>query len=245
MIVGNDRIKIGDLLSENYIEEFHRNKSASIGQLYNFKWRTDLTPQSANVRNAGASDASNVYEVITPRIFETILEEAQDIRFKTIGVIEQEHLQIHKGRHYYYDDFFALGGSATVDLVYNPNGGNNHLVFSVEGNEAGIEFELYEDVVANEDGTLLTVFNNNRLSANVPDTTIRLNPTGVDITGSSRLRGSYAGVGGATAQRVGGEVSRSKEIILDGTKKYLVRITNLSNATNNIDINFNWYELGN
>lgn len=120
MIIGNDRLAIGDLLSENYIEQYHRNKSASIGQLYNFKWRTDLTPQSANVRNTGGSDSSNVYEVITPRIFESILEDAQEELTSAIRKISTDHAYIHDGLG--YRTYFEIGSvTTTEEFLILPN----------------------------------------------------------------------------------------------------------------------------
>jgi hypothetical protein len=44
------------------------------------------------------------------------------------------------------------------------------------------------------------------------------------------------------ANRTGGSVDRSDEVILKPNTKYLLRITNLSTSNNDINVGMTWYE---
>lgn len=59
-----DGITIGDLVSEQFIENLNVINSESINKLYDMKYRTDLTAQSPNVKNTDGTDNSKVYQII-------------------------------------------------------------------------------------------------------------------------------------------------------------------------------------
>lgn len=58
-----DDLKIGDLISAEYIKNVGGINSRALEVLYKTKYRSDLTPQDLNVKNTGISDSSQVFEV--------------------------------------------------------------------------------------------------------------------------------------------------------------------------------------
>lgn len=58
-----DGIQSGVKCSEEYLENSGLLSSASIGKLYHFLRRRDLTAQSTGVLNTGSADTSNVYQL--------------------------------------------------------------------------------------------------------------------------------------------------------------------------------------
>ena len=174
----------------------------------------------------------------------TILQNAKDPLNSAISTMDIEHYEIHEGDHFLCSCVQAVAGSATIDYVLSIGSKPAHLVFSIIGNEAGISGITCENITSNNDGTLVTPINNNRLSSNTSTLTNRVNPTNINITGATLLRSFRSGTGGTPSQRKSGSVERSREVILKPNTKYLIRTTNLSTSTNNISFDFSWYELG-
>lgn len=63
MVQNYDNLKIGDLLSANYMKDMGEINSRALEVLYKAKYRSDLTPQDVGVRNTGVDDNSQVFEV--------------------------------------------------------------------------------------------------------------------------------------------------------------------------------------
>lgn len=175
---------------------------------------------------------------------DTILLNAKDPYNSAIATMDVEHYEIHEGEHYFCSCVQQLAGSATIDYVLSISNKPVHLIFSITGNDAGISGSTYENIVSNNDGTLLSPNNNNRLSTNISSITNRVNPTGVVITSAILLRQFRSGTGGTPSQRQAGSIERNREVILKPNTKYLIRTTNLSTSTNNVSFDFSWYELG-
>lgn len=158
------------------------------------------------------------------------------------AAIDFEHSKIHDGDHYFYADYHTLTGNGTIDFVIAVDGCCNHFTYSVNSDQAGFSFTSYEGVTANTNGTTVAIHNNNRESAHTTCTVCQINPTGISTTGATLLRRGYAGTAANPSQRSGGSVSRDQEAILRPDTKYLIRITNLSSATNDVQVIFNYYE---
>jgi hypothetical protein len=130
-----------------------------------------------------------------------------------------------------------------VDIVIDVDGFDNHFTYSVNSDQAGFKLDSYEDITYNAGtGTLLNILNSNRCSTNATSSIIRLNPTGISLVGATTLRRGYAGTASNPSNRTGGNVSRNFEVILCPSKKYLIRITNLSSSNNDIQVTFSYYE---
>ena len=173
----------------------------------------------------------------------TLLQNAKDPLNSAIATMDVEHYEIHEGDHFLCSCVQAVAGNATIDYVLSIGSKPAHLVFSIIGNDGGISGITYENITSNNDGTLVTPINNNRLSSNISTLTNRANSTNINITGATLLRSFRSGTGGTPSQRQSGSVERSREVILKPNTKYLIRTTNLSSTTNNMSFDFSWYEL--
>jgi len=172
-----------------------------------------------------------------------VLNEAQDPMSKNIGTIDIEHKKIHDGTHFFNSKYITATNAETVNWVLETGAKTAHMTFAIDSADAGFSFITYENIVANEDGTLQTLLNNNRNSATTSTLKMRLRATGTDITGSQEVRSGWYGTAGGTSQRQGGNLTRGAELLLKPNTKYLLRITNLSTTNNRINILHSWYEV--
>ncbi len=171
-----------------------------------------------------------------------VLNDAQDDITGLIGTIDIVHHEIHEGEHYFVQNYRSLGNAAVKNFLLTTGAKYTHLTFSVNAADAGIIIETYENVVANVDGTLITILNNNRNSANTSANTWREDPTGINITGATPIRSARIGTGTTPPTRQGGIADRGNEIIMKPNTKYLLRVTNLSTSANNVNFDMQWYE---
>jgi len=156
--------------------------------------------------------------------------------------IDSNHHEIHEGVHFFYVDYFSVAGSGVLNFTLMTGDKDIHFVFSVGSDTAGFILETYRSVVANNDGTIIDLINNNENSLNVSSVVCRQNPTGIVTTSAKRLRRTKSGEGGAPSSRIGGSISRSDEVVLRKNTKYLIRITNLSTTSNDINLGIGEYE---
>lgn len=158
--------------------------------------------------------------------------------------IDYEHNQNHQGRKFFIDQKIVLAGSGSANIVFNvPAGVFPHLVYSIGGNEAGITLKVYEGITSNDDGTLIEPYCANRYLNRESGlkNQIRLNSTNISISGALLLSDTQTGVGGATATRQAGNLTRENERTMAQTK-YLFQVQNLSTGNNTVSYNFEWYE---
>lgn len=156
-------------------------------------------------------------------------------------VIDYNHLQIHEGENFFYSNYITLGNGAVGNFVLECGNKDVHFVFALSSDIAGFSFVTYEGATADADGSLITIYNNNRASGNISKAKLRYNPSNI-VTGSVLLRNGKVGTATNPANRTGGSVTRSDEVILKANTKYLLRITNLSTSNNDINIGMSWYE---
>lgn len=228
-----DNLKVGSLVSEKWLEKTSVIQSPSLGLLYNFVWRFDKTAQDEGVFNMGATDASNVYQLVRPN---------HDYSGAAI-TMDIEHAKIHCGYHFFNASVFTLGAGATLNIVIETYDRRPHMLFTATSTDAGYTFTTREDVSANADGTLIPIFNNNRDHVNGNTVIIRSNPTGINTVGSTVIREGRVGTGGGVGNAVGGNTNRGNEVIMKANTKYLLTITNLGNITNYINLVHEWYEI--
>jgi hypothetical protein len=162
---------------------------------------------------------------------------------KGMVTIEAEHSRIHRGTHYFVSNYIAMANVTTYNVILEAPAVECHFIFTLYSNEFGFSLATYEGVTADANGTLWTPLNNNRNSTNVALTKLRLDPTNVVTTGATIIRAGIIGTAGGTSQRSGGTIERLSECILKKNTKYLIRIVNLGNTTNNLNYICSWYEV--
>ena len=158
-----------------------------------------------------------------------------------VPVVEGAIYELIKGNQYFYNQPISLSTSAVGNYIFATGDKKVRVMFNLESTVSGYSFASYEDVTANEDGTLITLFNNNRGSDNVPVTTLRYNPTGIVTTNATNLRTVTVGSDGNVVSRKEGTVEAKDGTILKANTKYLIRITNMATA-NTINVNITWNE---
>jgi hypothetical protein len=162
---------------------------------------------------------------------------------KGIVTIEAEHSRIHRGSHYFISNYIAMANATTYNVILEAPAVECHFIFTLSSNEFGFSLATYEGVTADANGTLWVPLNNNRNSTNAALTKLRLDPTNVVTTGATVIRAGILGTAGGTSQRSGGTLERLSETILKKNTKYLIRIVNLGNSTNNLNYTCSWYEV--
>ena len=159
-----------------------------------------------------------------------------------LGVIEQEHLQIHKGNLYTLGvrTTLANGGGAAVFLGIVPAGVFPHFRnITVTSTGGPLDVDLYEAPTVAANGTPLTALNNNRNSANTHGMLLYGNPT---ITDDGLLLEPVLIPGGKQTGSLGTDASN--EWVLKQDTEYFIRVTNntAGGGTSEFTINTFWYE---
>jgi hypothetical protein len=139
---------------------------------------------------------------------------------------------------FYYHDVVTMASTTTQSyLVTTPNTTKwAHFDLEVSVDDGAASIEIYE--ATDRTGTTLqTVFNRDRNSAVAATTTVHKDVSG-GTTDGTRIYWKRCGVG----KTEGGSVSAKKERILKQNTKYIVRVTNIAAADNNMTVVIRWYE---
>lgn len=160
-----------------------------------------------------------------------------------LGGLDHVHLKVHQGKLFSVSTIFpSVAKDAVADiLIEAPSVGSPHCTFLAAGG-GDLRVELFEDAIVTSNGVLLSNINNNRNSINVSLSKFYSSPvvlnTGVTLS-------SLFIPGGSGAQTPGGSALLTKanaEWILATSKKYLLRLTNLSDSICPISAGIGFYE---
>jgi len=164
--------------------------------------------------------------------------------------IEPEHHEIHCGDSYETTHNVSLGNGASLDFLLTVpdwgtvdgiNSGDNqlikiaHLVGIVES-ESELEVQFWEGPTITTAGTSLTVVNRNFNSTNTDFLGITQGGS-VSADGTNKWGPWRVGSGRSTA----GSASRTREFVLKNNTVYLLRITNKTTSSNNVNVEFDYY----
>ena len=162
-----------------------------------------------------------------------------------IRTIETEHSYIHEGIFFEsYNKFTLAAGAKRVVTIKAPVGKYLHyrptnLVTSADK----VTIEFYEGAtVTAETGTAVTPSNHNRNSALTSGVTLLDAPT-VTADGTKFAQVYIPGATGVGGSRTGASAGVSNsEWVLKPNTVYMIKVTNGSSGSNDIQINFQWYE---
>jgi hypothetical protein len=158
--------------------------------------------------------------------------------------IEFPHSEVHEGDHYKIVGSSSLtNGQICEFIIKTPNTAKwAHLLIDYQSNASAFTLIGYEGVtVATTGATAVTPFNNDRNSSNTSGLSI-WRSTGTATTSATIIDGLFTiGSSGNPQTRVGGQQSRSDELILKQNTWYVFRFTNGAD-TNVINFRFSWYE---
>ena len=173
------------------------------------------------------------------------LAEASERITSAIRTIETEHSYIHDGIFFESYNKFTLSASATrlitlktpaaKYLHYRPTG----LVTSADK----VTIEFFEGAtVTPATGTAATPSNHNRSSALTSGVTLLDAPT-VTANGTKFAQVYIPGATGTGGTRTGQSAGTSgSEWVLKPNTQYMIKVTNGSSGSNDIQVNFQWYE---
>lgn len=156
---------------------------------------------------------------------------------RALVFLDYAHHEVHEGDSFYFNENLALGNGASQDYLFTtPNSAKRaHWGYEFDAIDAGVTLNIYE--ASDRAGTTLqTVFNRDRNSISANTTTLHKGVSGGTTDGTN------IGTRRAGARTIGRQFGTSGERILKENTKYIVRLTNLSTATNNVWVEFNWYE---
>lgn len=178
----------------------------------------------------------------------TIVEEIRTSDDGCLVTIPYNTEQTHQGRFFFTNYYNAtIANGATIELLVTTGSATTPHIATMIDTGAASTLSIYEGVSTSSDGTSLTCFNANRLSANVTTASAFHTPTITD-TGTTLLLnhyipGSTGGSGGSA--RIGGsstDFARITELVLKASTKYLFRVTNVSGGTIAGSIQLGWFE---
>ena len=158
--------------------------------------------------------------------------------------IDFAHSQTHRGLLFTASQTFSVDTASSVTLFLKTGETwGPHTAFRVASG-ADARIELFEGTTVSSNGTAVSVFNNNRTSSTISEPTVFHTPT---ITGVGTLIFDGLNPGGSRGNAVGGvfhgALRKGAEWILNMSTNYLMRVTNLSLATEDITIGCSFYEV--
>jgi len=157
----------------------------------------------------------------------------------TIDVV---HSMVHRGKYFsggYYNP--ALANNGTLDLYLQGSGlHNTHLTLKFNAS-AEFTVTIFESPTVSAAGTGVTMSNHNTSSSNVFSGTATHTPT-VTATGNA-INGVAYVTGGNGGNATGGSLDEfTSEFLLDKTKNFLFRATNISGQAIRISGHLNVYQ---
>ena len=164
-----------------------------------------------------------------------------DALVKALSMITTPHHFIHEGKSFtvshWFDNIGAVG-SAMLRIIPGANK-ELHATASVSAEATG-RFQIVEGSTYQGEGTLITIYDKNRTTANTSDATCRHTPIVADI--GTMIYDSY--IPGGTKQRAIGSVrTNGEEWILKKSTDYLFTYINLGGADKDASIEIEFYEV--
>ena len=162
-----------------------------------------------------------------------------------IRTIETEHSYIHEGIFFESYNKFTLAAGATKVITLKAAAGKylHYRPTSLVTSADKVLIEFYEGATLTAaTGTAVTPSNHNRNSALASTTTLLDAPT-VTANGTKFAQVYIPGATGTGGTRTGQSAGTSgSEWVLKPNTVYLIRVTNGSSGSNDIQVNFQWYE---
>ena len=154
--------------------------------------------------------------------------------------IDFAHYEIHEGEHYKagFQDI-SMDDDDIIELIFVTSNTTtwDHWVLVAQSTGA-VYIDVYEDVVTSSDGTPVVVYNRNRNSLKVSNTSVYKNP--VITSNGTKISTRWLGSEGFKEDTGASERGES-ELILKQNTKYLVRLTAISDGIVGA-IGGDWYE---
>ena len=161
-----------------------------------------------------------------------------------ITTIDEEHRLVHDGMTFSCTTKVSIGLGATKYFHLKiPVGTVSHWrSCDLSLADGPCDIMIYAEPTLAADGTELTPYNNNFLSAQTPGAQLFVDPTVTD-PGTQRRIKFFPDQGGVGANQVGAIASQFGEELVLGPGSYLLAVQNDSGALINAGFEAFWYEL--
>lgn len=155
-------------------------------------------------------------------------------------VIDEEHHEIHAGKHFFYTDSATLNAAETVSyLLVTSSDPCAHMFFEADGT-AVTTFQLYEGT-DKTGSTLQVVRNNNRNYSDANCITIYKGLAAGGTTDGTLIRTYSSGVAAGANIRLPSSARNIYELVLRSSTSYIFRITSGTNG-NLTNFLISWYD---
>lgn len=207
-----------------------------------------ITDISGKTINLTALIREELRSALSETLLQTVIKEGGvevdvDENIGALTVILTEHRFIHKGYHFFVEDYDSDVDEGTINakrwLIKTPDNSTRiHLFFDTSSTGGGL-WELFEDPIVITNGDTLQIHNNDRNSIINPEVIICNDPT-ISDDGNRLMIIVVPSTGGKAG--AGAELSRENEIILKQNEEYIFKFT-ASLKDTGVSIRLFWYEI--
>lgn len=158
-------------------------------------------------------------------------------------VIDTNHAYIHEGKMFNcaFRNILLAGATRKITALTPANKYIHYRPIDIMTSADKVTVNFYENSSGNSGGTSKTIINRNRTSNKVSESVIKDGET--VTTNGNLISGVYLpGSTGVGQIRTGNVVTGADEWVLKQNTLYTLEIINGSDSSNDIGVNFHWYE---
>ena len=195
-----------------------------------------LQPDGANTMPAGDATARPLFVRITDGTTDALV----DPDLGALLTVPIEHNLVHDGVVFSCFHSFLLTAAATSKWLHVkvPATHIAHMRFRFMS-EAKIDYYVYENPTLTNDGTALTEFDINRVTANASNVDVFHTPTITNV--GTMIDNGMIGTNGFLSD-TGGSVSPMRDWMFKASESYLIGANNNDAAAKDFVIQLSWYE---
>jgi hypothetical protein len=141
-----------------------------------------------------------------------------------IPTIDIVHHEIHEGEHFFTSYYEKIGAASAINILITPGAKSVHFVGEIVCDNPGMAYFCESPNATTSGSSVIVQYNNDRASTKVASavTTVGGTYTSSGTVLRYYLMGSASGTGGNRVS-VGATAGEVNEIILNPSKKYLLR----------------------
>lgn len=173
------------------------------------------------------------------------LQKSRDLFTDAFAIMDNDHKYTHQGKLYETFDLQTIASSGTYSYELTTPASSTAYVHYRWGQIASsadkVKIELNEGATLTG-GASMTSYNHNRNSSNTAEVVVKKGVTVSDA--GTQIDQIYMGGGTGNGANASGTESAggTHEWVLKPETTYLIRVTNGSSSSNNVEVNLTWYE---
>ena len=164
-----------------------------------------------------------------------------DVDDNSMVTMDEPHSRVHRGDYSTVSNYnSSIGNNAVFTTLFIVGTHDLHLTLETQS-IGSFKIEIVESPTVTVNGSALTISNLNRRSTYNTDTTVFNTPT-FTVGAVVKTKNIVAGTTGATRVSTMSTTRQGVEHILKAGLKYVIRLTNLSGASQEMAIDTEFYE---